>query len=139
MTFTNLVGVSDPYFKGYDLGSKVYARHICEIDTLCILVKAQGDRTINESTGDAWFRNYTYSNAGPQYTKQAFKWVNEGGVAVGWEVSSKCLVIVINLANILLRFTLTTIRERLPPLTRRMEDGQRTLLRSRGSTMEHLW
>jgi hypothetical protein len=78
-------GESDTGFSGYDLSSKAYARHSCDTDTLCILVKALGDRTIDETTGDAWFKDYTSSNGGTQYTQQGFEWVKEGGITVGWE------------------------------------------------------
>jgi hypothetical protein len=78
-------GESDTSFSGYALSSKAYARHSCETNTLCILVKAEGSNTIDESTGDAWFKDYTSSGGGTQYTSQGFEWVEEGGNTIGWE------------------------------------------------------
>jgi hypothetical protein len=79
-------GEKDTTFSGYDLSSKAYARHSCDTNTLCILVKAEGSNTIDETTGDAWFKDYTDSNGGTQYTSQGFEWVkDESGLTVGWE------------------------------------------------------
>jgi hypothetical protein len=72
-------------FSGTDLSSKAYVRHNCETNTLCILVKADGSSTIDETTGDAWFKDHTSSTSGTQYTSQGFEWVKEGGKTVGWE------------------------------------------------------